>query len=63
VLIGFTNNFIFISILEKCLDSGKFFMWITMGRQLAQDWPNLKKYQNENTTRCKQLLAKSSFNG
>ena len=25
-------------------------MLITMGRQLAQDWPNLKKYQNENTT-------------
>lgn len=25
-------------------------MLIIMGRQLAQDWPNLKKYQNENTT-------------
>jgi hypothetical protein len=34
------------------------------GRQLAQDWPNLKKYQNENTTLQKQLLAKkSSFYG
>jgi hypothetical protein len=39
-------------------------MLITMGRQLAQDWPNLKKYQNENTTLQKQLLQrKSSFMG
>ena len=33
-------------------------MLITMGRQLAQDWPNLKKYQNENTTLQKATSSK-----